>query len=60
MSNLLDLAIDAHGGWDRWQKLSTATAARAVRTSLIISASLKRRSGTKPSAFALLRMLHRA
>ena len=25
MTDLLDLAIDAHGGWDRWQKLSKAT-----------------------------------
>lgn len=25
MTDLLDLAIDAHGGWDRWQKLSKVT-----------------------------------
>lgn len=30
MSNLLDLAIDAHGGWDRWQNLSTATARATI------------------------------
>jgi len=30
MSNLLDLAIAAHGGWERWQKLKRITAHASV------------------------------
>jgi hypothetical protein len=30
MNNLLDLAINAHGGWDRWQQISTLDARVSV------------------------------
>jgi hypothetical protein len=30
MSDLLNLAIDAHGGWDRWQRLSNVTARATI------------------------------
>jgi hypothetical protein len=30
MSDLLDLAIAAHGGWDHWQHLSKLTASASV------------------------------
>ena len=30
MTNLLDLALEAHGGWDRWQHLSKLTASASV------------------------------
>ena len=30
MNDLLDLALDAHGGWDYWQHLSKLTANASV------------------------------
>jgi hypothetical protein len=35
MSDLLDLAIAAHGGWDHWQHLSKLTASASVGIRLV-------------------------